>query len=229
MPATTAANHWPRLSLSHGPERDARVRRLLDMHPATAAMLVGLRWFPSKDKALKRLRTLTRRGAVRLVGTIARTGTGRPEHVYCGWRLKPDQLLHEVELTEVCLRLHAARILRGPHVRDRARSPDAELWINGDYYALELDRGTTGAARIEQERFPKYASSPHLCLWVCPTAARRETLRARAAGVRRTALFATMQDALRDPHAAIWVDHDGRRAALPRQADVASKPSPEVA
>src|SRR5437763_343617 len=99
--------------------RDERVCRLLGEHPATAAMLVWLGWFPSKNKTLRRLRRLVTKGRVRLVGTVARKATGRPEHVYCGWRPKVDQLLHEVELTEVCQRLHAQAVLRGPHVRDR--------------------------------------------------------------------------------------------------------------
>src|SRR5262245_43785737 len=108
----------PRQSNAYGRRRDALVERLLAMHPATAAMLVTLGWFPSKNKALRRLRVLARRSRVRLAGSVCRKG-GRPEHVYCRWRPKPDQLLHEVGLTEVCLRLDAGKILRGPGVSDR--------------------------------------------------------------------------------------------------------------
>jgi succinylglutamate desuccinylase len=39
-----------RIPFSH--ERDARVSWLLEMHPVTAAMLVQIGWFPSKNKAL---------------------------------------------------------------------------------------------------------------------------------------------------------------------------------
>src|SRR5688500_8191616 len=89
-------------------ERDARIRWLLDRHPVTAAMLHALGWFPTKAKALRRLRRLVERKQVRLVGTVCRKA-GRPEHVYCRYRPKADQLLHEVELSELCLRLDAGK------------------------------------------------------------------------------------------------------------------------
>src|SRR5688500_14308913 len=121
-PPPPAAFGTPMQSTAFARARDARVCWLLDQHPVTAAMLVTLRWFPSKNKALKRLRRLVARKRVRLVGTVCRTA-GRPEHVYCRWRPKPDQLHHEVELTELCFRLDAGTILRGPHVLDTARRP----------------------------------------------------------------------------------------------------------
>src|SRR5207249_5675689 len=120
--------------------RDARVCWLLGTHPVAAALLVRLGWFPNRTKARKRLRRLVARKRIRLVGTVCR-GAGRPEHVYCRYRPKADQLLHEVELTELCLRLDAGAILRGPGITDTARRPDAEVWIRGRRYYLELDRG----------------------------------------------------------------------------------------
>lgn len=203
--------------------RDARIRWLLDGHPVTAAMLVRLGWFPSKNKALRRLDRLVARDQVRLVGTVRRK-VGRPEHVFCRWRPKADQLLHEVDLTELCLRLHAGRIDRGPLVTDTRVRPDAEVHINGRVYYLELDRGTTGAGKIERDRFARYEVCRHLSLWVCPTEARREALRARAAAVRHTALFATLADVLTTPHGPVWVDYRGDRAALPREQSRANTP-----
>lgn len=205
----------PAESSAFARRRDERVVWLLGQHPVTAAMLVALGWFPTRAKALRRLRRLAARKRIRWVGSVARTG-GRPEHVYCRWRPKPDLLLHEVELTQLCLRLHAGRILRGPHVEDRTLRPDAEVWINGVLFYLEFDRGTMGYAQVARDRFARYRDRPHLCLWVCSSAARRDRLRARAEGVRATALFATLADALASPHGPVWVDYGGRRAALPR-------------
>lgn len=193
--------------------RDLRIRRLLDMHPATAAMLVSIGWFPTKNKALKRLRRLVARKQVRLVGTICRK-SGRPEHVYCRWRPKLDQLLHEVQLTELCFRIAAGRILRGPYVTDKAILPDAEVWIGGGVYYLELDRGTMGYGQLER-RFRKYETCPHFSLWVCSSIERREAMRRRATAVRSTALFATLADVLASPHGPVWTDFDGAVAALP--------------
>jgi hypothetical protein len=196
-------------------ERDARIRWLLGVHPVTAAMLVAIGWFPTRNKALKRLRRLVRRGQIRLVGTVCRKA-GRPEHVYCRHRPKSDSLLHEVELTDLCLRLDAGKILRGAESTDTRLRPDAEVWINGRRYCLELDRGTMGYARIAG-RFRLYEGCPDLVLWVCSSPARAEGFRRRAERIRGTALFATFADALATPHGPVWRDFAGNRAALPRE------------
>jgi hypothetical protein len=215
MPPPTPAFGPTQHSLAFARARDERVCWLLGQHPVTAAMLVSLGWFPTKNKALKRLRRLVARRIIRLVGTVCRKA-GRPEHVYCRYRPKADHLLHEVELTELCLRLDAGAILRGPHVTDGAVRPDAEVWINGRLYYLELDRGTMGYAQIDR-RFRTYEGCSHLALWVCGTRERMEGLRRRAGRLRATALFTTLADALADPHGAVWVDHRGEKAPLPRE------------
>ncbi len=196
--------------------RDARICWLLDMHPVTAAMLVQIGLFPSKNKALKRLNRLVRRKRIRLVGTVCQKA-GRPENVYGRWHPKVDHLLHEVQLTQMCFRLDAERILRGPHVLDAEILPDAEVWINGEVYYLEWDRGTIGYTQIVRNRFRKYESCPHLALWICPTEVRREGLRTRAESIRGIALFTTAGEALASPHRDIWIDYQGKKAALPRQ------------
>lgn len=205
----------PQQNLAFSRERDARICWLLETHPVTAAMLVGLGWFPTKKKARNRLRRLVFRKHIQLVGTICRK-LGRPEHVYCRFRLKPDQLVHEVELTELCLRLDAGKILRGTQATDERIRPDAEVWIEGRLYYLEIDRGTMGYAQIER-RFRLYEGFPHLSLWVCSTPARMEGFRQQAEKLRHSALFTTLTQALSSPHGEIWIDYAGGRAALPRE------------
>src|SRR5437764_13481179 len=117
-----AAPDRPRHSLRFSRERDARVCWLLESHPVTAAMLVWIGWFPTGAKALRRLNRLARRGRVRLVGTVS-LKPGRPAEVYCRWTPKADVLLHEVQLTQFCLRLDAGGVRRGPHVPDTAVRP----------------------------------------------------------------------------------------------------------
>jgi hypothetical protein len=198
-------------------KRDARICWLLGMHPVTAAMLVRIGFFPSRNKALKRLSRLVAKRRIRLVGTVCRKA-GRPEHVYCRWRPKQDHMLHEVQLTDLCLRIDAGRILRGPHVIDKQTLPDAEVWINGELYYLELDRGTMGYAQIGR-RFAKYENSSRLVLWVCSTEDHMGGLRKRAERLRRIALFTTFAEALATPHGEVWRDYAGERAALPREED----------
>lgn len=203
----------PDESAAFARRRDAWVIGLLDQHPVTAEMLAALGWFPTRGKALRRLARLAARGRVRVAGTVA-LKAGRPQHVYCRWRPKADQLAHEVLLTRVCLRLRAARILRGPRVTHRDLRPDAEVWIRNRLYFLELDRGTMSYAQIER-RYQKYATAPEFVLWVCATAERRDGMRERAGLIRQTALFAQIDEAATDPHGEVWTDFSGQSTRLP--------------
>jgi hypothetical protein len=207
----------PAESTTFSRARDARVCWLLSEHPVTAAMLVRLAWFPSHRKARKRLRRLCARRQIRLIGTVSRKAAGRPEHVFARFRPAGDSLLHEVELSELCLRLDAGTIRRGPHVEARDLRPDAELWINGRRYNLELDRGSMGYRQIER-RFRLYEQTTDVVLWVCSSPERLEGLRRRAKRIRTVALFTTLAEALSTPHGAIWWDYAGNRAALPRDS-----------
>lgn len=211
----------PNESTAFARQRDQRVLWLLGQHPVTADMLVRIGWFPTRAKALKRLRRLSGRGRIRFVGTVARKG-GRPEHVYCRWRPKADDLLHETGLTELCLRLDAGSIRRGPHATDRTIRPDAEATINGQVYYLENDTGTMGYAQM-MRRFRLYEPFPHFVLWVCPTVERRDGLRRRAERIRHCALFGTFGEAVLDPHREIWLDYAGNRTALPRERQEAEE------
>src|SRR5262245_28426370 len=179
----------PRHSLAYARTRDEQIEWLLEQHPVTAGMLVALGWFPTPAKARKRLRRLVAKQRIRPVGTVVRRAS-HPEHVYARWQPKHDDLLHEVELTDLCLRLDAGSIVRGPHVTDTRIRPDAALSIRGQCYYLELDRGTMGYAQMSG-RFKLYEGFAHFVLWVCPTDLRRDGLRSRAHALRSIALFTT--------------------------------------
>lgn len=196
--------------------------RLLDQHPVTAEMLTALGWFPTRGKALRRLARLVTRGKVRVAGTVS-LKVGRPQQVYCRWQPKADQLTHEILLTSVCLRLEAARILRGSQVTRKDLLADAEVWIRNRLYFLELDRGTMSYAQIER-RYQKYTAATEFVLWVCSTVERRNGLRRRAEVIRHTALFATLGEAVIDPHQPIWHDFVGQTVALPRETPANTTP-----
>jgi hypothetical protein len=205
----------PEASTTFARSRDAAILSLLDIHPVTASLLVGLELFPSKKKAQERLRRLQWKRHVLLVGTVAGR-SGGAENVYCRWRPMANHLLHELDLTRVCLKLSAGCIFRGPEIKDRVIRPDAEVWINERLFYLELDRGTMRLGQIDR-RFARYESFPELSLWVCPDEPRKEMLRGRAERIRHSALFTTFAEAVTDPHATIWMDFAGGTAALPRQ------------
>jgi predicted transcriptional regulator len=195
--------------------RDAQILWLLERHPATARMLAGIGLFPAAKKATRRLSRLSKRGLIRRLGTVS-LKDGRPEHVYCRGRWKADNLLHEVQLTRVCLKMHAEVVRRGSREVDPFLRPDAELLIGGKRFFLEIDLGTMSCPDVVQNRFGKYRGTQDFVLWVCASARRMELLRHSAEVIREIALFTTLDLALDNPHAPIWVDFDGERAALPR-------------
>jgi hypothetical protein len=202
-------------SASFARDRDERLLWFLSHHPATAAILVAISLFPSRKKASKRLRRLVERGRIRLLGTVSLTD-GRPQHVYARGRWKADNLYHEVQLTRLCLKVYADEIRRGPGQVDAFLRPDAEAMIAGRRYFLEMDCGTMGYAEVVRKRFERYRTSDDFVLWVCPSRSRMDGLRRHAAMLRGTALFTTLDDALADPHAPVWIDVDGIAASLPR-------------
>jgi hypothetical protein len=195
--------------------RDEQVLWLLERHPATAGMLAGIGLFPTQKKARRRLHRLVERKRVRMLGTVS-LKCGRPEQVYGRGRWNGTNLLHEVQLTRVLLRIDASDVRRGPGEVDDYLRPDAEVVIGGVRYFLELDCGTMNYADMVRKRFARYRLSDRTVLWVCPTARRRDGLRSHAAGIRDTALFTTLDQALTDPHAAVWMHYDGHAVPLPR-------------
>lgn len=205
--------------------RDARILWLLERHPVTAGMLVEIGFFRSKSRASKRLRRLVSKKRLRLVGTVT-LQEGRPQHVYCrGSRVKGDNLLHEVQLSRLCFKIHADTVRRGVEEVDRYLRPDAELVIGGRRFLLEFDRGTMSYEDIVRRRFDKYRSCNDIVLWVCSTDTRMQGLRQRSKTIREIALFTTLEAALRNPHAPVWTDFDGAKAALPKGREVAPKGS----
>jgi hypothetical protein len=190
-------------------------------------MLVDIGYFRSKRKATKRLGRLVQQKQLRRAGTVCLKG-GRPEHVYSRSRwLKADNLLHEIQISRILFKVHADDVRRGPGEVDRALRPDAELRIGGRRFLLEFDNGTKSYPAVVQTRFATYRSCPDLVLWVCSTAARMEGLRKHAEVLRATALFTTLDLALADPHARIWMDFNGDRAALPRKKEGGQKGGPK--
>ncbi len=214
--APTSSQHRPHTSFAR--ERDAQILQLLESHPATAEMLVERGLFTTKTRAQKRLRRLVERRQVRFAGTAWLKG-GRPEHVYYRYRRpRIDALVHEVQLSRLCLRMQVDELRRGPEQVESAARPDAEFRIGGQRYLLEFDRGTMSFKQLVQTRFAKYRACPDVVLWVCQTLSRMEGLRKRAQLRGKTALFTTLDEAMVDPHGAIWIDVEGKRVSLPRSS-----------
>ncbi len=141
---------------------------------------------------------------------------GRPQDVYCnGWRPKPDMLRHEVLLTDFLLLYGTARVRRGYDVDESIR-PDAELWLSGRKFNVELDTGELSHRQVE-ERWSLYRNVKEYLLVVTCSQARLEGLLQCAEPVSGIAMFTTLDAAKDSPHGEIWVDCFGNRVSLPRQ------------
>lgn len=213
--ASNVRDKRPVNSNAFGRQRDAMLLWLLARHPATAAMLVSVGLFRTKTRASRRLHRLVGKQQLRIAGTAC-LKDGRPEQVYCTGQLKADTLLHEVLISQLCFKTFVDEVHRGEGEVDSYLRPDAELIINTQRFLLEIDRGTSSYDAIVQTRYAKYRTCRDFVLWVCPTQARMEGLRSRAGMIREIALFTTVDRALSNPHAPIWVDVDGAAATLPR-------------
>lgn len=174
--------------------RAAAVRGFLARFTATTAQLV--RFFPGRTLPT-RLRTANRwlrrqraRRRVRLVGTVQRRETGRPEHAY-GRRCPPDEIEHEVRVTDFALLYPDAPAWRGDAV-GTAR-PDLTIELRGWRCYVEVDNSQKMTARQMADKWRRYGPLPAdaFILVVCRTAARMERLRAGAGPVKDWALFTT--------------------------------------
>jgi hypothetical protein len=212
----TSSSPRPANSNAIARARDSQIRSLLEAHPATALMLVEAGFFPSVTRARKRLRRLVQKKELRIAGTVS-LKDGRPQHVYCRCRwLKVDNLVHEIQVSRICFKMHADEVHRGPREVDSFLRPDAELVIRGRRYLLEFDNGTMSYQALVLRRFEKYRFSQNPVLWVCVTPFRAEGLRTRGGVIGEIGLFTTLDLVVQNPHGAIWRTVEGRLVALPR-------------
>lgn len=146
-----------------------------------------------------------------MIGIVQRRETGRPEHAYSERRCSPDEIEHEVRVTDVAFHFADAPASRGETVNRAA--PDLILRIDGRRCYVEVDNSQKMTARQMQEKWERYGtlSDREFILVVCRTTGRLERLRAGAEAVKEWALFTTF-DRLRAGHP--WVDWYGNTVVV---------------
>ncbi len=151
---------------------------------------------------------------------------GRPCHVYCnGWRPRLQDLRHETLLTDLLLLYPEADIIRGYRKVDRTLNPDAEMTFRrGEsqrHCFVEFfteDSENYGQIKKQFRAYRNVAADGNFLLVVTLTETRLQGLIRNAAQVAHLALFATLTDAMRDPHGC-WVDISGRTAVIQEEAE----------
>lgn len=197
---------------------------LLDIHPVTSAMLFQIGLFTSVTRAQRRMLNLARRKKVKYVGPVLLKDRGRPEHVFCRWTPKSDNLTHEIRITQFFFALlmevsfTGIEIVRG-YDTDRKLRPDAEFIIDGVKYLLEMDCGTMTYRDIVRKRFKKYETYDGIVIWIALTDARMNGLRTRGESLRTNALFTTLPAILAEPFGGVLIDFDGQIASIPKPGE----------
>lgn len=149
-------------------------------------------------------------------------GCSRPLDVYCnGWQPQPAKLRHEKLLTDMLLAMGDIEICRGYEVNSDVE-PDAELWINGRHFYVEMDTGTMSHWHLKRKWIKRYSrviervrtGSKEFLLVVCVTERRLKGLIERSEPVREIALYSTVERVMNNPWGKVWLDGNGNEGAL---------------
>lgn len=170
-------------------------------------MLVMLGLFPNLDRARRRLRRMWERGEIGFMRSVE-LPDGRRTLVYAKFQITNP--LHELQLTDVCLKVKADEIRR-LHAVDQRFNADAEVVIDQKVFYVELDRGTEGYAQVRKQ-MKNYQDANADVLWIVPTITRMNGM---MKGTTSGNLWFTTYAQSLTPHAEVWVNVHGEVAALP--------------
>lgn len=195
-------------------ERDRGIVELVSEHPATAEQVARLYFSSgtpgkpetSRKKANRRLNRLARRRKIRAIGLVLLKGTGRPQIVYGGRKIKLGMLEHEVLITE--LRLHFF-----PHPFERSvpigkTTADALLFKDQTKFWIELDTNRMDQRQM-RAKWLRYGNCQDFILIVCQSEKRLKRLKESAQQVKHIALFTTM-NRLKLGRDKPWEDCEGK-------------------
>lgn len=151
--------------------------RLAEIGPIWVGVLLGLRLFPSRQTAERRLRRLEAAGRLRYAGRVATEDGMKRAHVWCNRKVGDRMLKHETDVMRVFFAFWPhAYALTGADVDPRWRA-DMEMTIGpvgaGRTYLVEMDEGTEPLAQVRR-RLAGYADCSHAVLFVTPTVSRAD-------------------------------------------------------
>ena len=192
--------------------RDNEILKRVRQHPCCPRHFFDL--FGSQQAVYRRLARLVELKQLRLIGEIMVGDSGRPQKVYCnGWKPKPDQIRHEVLLTDFLFCYPSSYITRGWLVNKDLR-PDAEMTLGGIRFNVELDTGTESHSQVRR-RQQVYVGSTEFVLFVTLSARRLRGLTSKClTAVKDICLFTTLDQVKTDPAGSIWIDSNGGQTSI---------------
>lgn len=194
-------------------ERDRDIIDLVSEHPATAEQVARIYFTggtpkpeTARKKANRRLNRLARRRKIRALGLVLLKGTGRPQIVYGGRKIKLGMLEHEVLITEL-------RLFFFPHAFERSvpigkTTADALLTKDQTRFWIELDTNRMDARQM-RAKWMRYGACQDFILIVCQSEKRLKRLKESAERVKHIALFTTM-NRLKLGRNEPWEDCEGK-------------------
>lgn len=202
--------------------RDALLYWLVDNHAVTYEQILEAQiGFASKKTIRRRVGKLQKRQRtrrLRCVGHVQLTEErGRPAHVFCnGFYPKPDELAHEVVVTESLLwAIRLEKYIERGFKTNRTIRPDATVYhvngilgTEGEVLHVEGDRATEPYKQIKA-RLKTLAKANEFVLWVVPDAVRLLGIRERAATVEGKWLFTTLEHVNE-----FWIDMDKQKVLV---------------
>jgi hypothetical protein len=194
-----------------GRERDAKVYAFLRLvRAATIVQFVAAGIFSSEERGRRRLKRLEQRKKIRCAGYA--DFDGKLVKVFCSGRCAI--LEHEIEITEIFLRMRVTRILwTGIPDELQKYNIDRLIEVGEKKFVWEHDRGTEDWYQI-RAKMQKLADCRFDVLWTCPDDERIARLKAAAPNDRHW--FTTYAQARLDPHAPCWQNNAEEIEALDR-------------
>lgn len=195
-------------------DRDDRIKQRVQQHVCCPRHFFDL--FGTPQATYRRLARLVALKQLRIVGEIMVNDSGRPQKCYCnGWRPKPDQVRHEVLLTDFLFCYPEAHVVRGWLVNKELR-PDAEMTLGGIHFNVELDTGSESHSQVRR-RQGVYVSTSDMVLFVTLSERRMNGLMKGCLDeVKGMCLFGTLDGVRAEPEGEVWMDVDGNRASIVR-------------
>jgi hypothetical protein len=182
----------------------------------TARMMTDLEYFPNIKVANRRLNRLSRKrtSKVRKMNTLAYLDNSWQCVYTCGPPFGSNMVQHHTEVTALLLMMEVDHYERWAVPCDA----DALLTIGELRFLWENHRGTQNDKGMAK-RVEKLTEWQDTILWVCKDKTDVKEVIRQTKAIAPRCLYTTFDQAMADPHAAVWQFADGLLTDLPQAGE----------
>lgn len=136
--------------------------------------------------------------------------------MYSSWQVQQQNAEHEYSLTLFCHLFPEGEFERGHKLE---RESDGIMTLSGEKFFLEMDMATEREAKIREKWEQNYKGCNNPVLVIISESwgrskERLEKMRGWGEDVKKTALYACLEDVQKDPLGCPWVDCKGTEVTL---------------